>query len=81
MISRWLSETSDSAIQVKEAPSTPPYCMERERWIGAEWGFSETGRRSRFYKLTPKSGKQLAGEARRFAEFVQTVTPILLPEG
>ena len=55
--------------------------IESKGWIEAEWGVSELGRKARFYKLTPKGRKQLAAETRRFAEFVQAVTPILLPEG
>jgi PadR family transcriptional regulator, regulatory protein PadR len=81
-ISRWLSDTSGEAIQVEEGSLYPAlYRMERERWIEAEWGVSELGRKARFYKLTPKGRKQLAAETRRFSEFVQAVTPILLPEG
>ena len=79
-ISRWLSDSSSDAIQVEEGSLYPAlYRMERERWIEAEWGVSELGRRARFYKLTPKGRKQLLAETRRFAEFVQAVSPILLP--
>jgi PadR family transcriptional regulator, regulatory protein PadR len=79
-IGRWLSETSGEAIQVEEGSLYPAlYRMERERWIEAEWGVSELGRKARFYKLTPKGRKQLTAETRRFAEFVQAVSPILLP--
>jgi DNA-binding PadR family transcriptional regulator len=53
--------------------------MERERWIEAEWGVSELGRKARFYKLTPKGRRQLAAETQKFAEFVEAVSPILLP--
>ena len=60
-ISRWLSDTSGDAIQVEEGSLYPAlYRMERERWIEAEWGVSELGRKARFYKLTPKGRKQLA---------------------
>jgi transcriptional regulator len=81
-ISRWLSDTTGDAIQVEQCSLYPAlYRMERERWIEAEWGVSELGRKARFYKLTPKGRKQLAAETRRFSEFVQAVIPILLPEG
>ena len=79
-ISRWLSDTSDAVIKVEEGSLYPAlYRMERERWIEAEWGVSELGRKARFYKLTRKGRKQLAAETQRFAEFVQAVSPILLP--
>jgi transcriptional regulator len=78
-ITRWLRDTSGEAIQVEEGSLYPAlYRMEREKWIQADWGVSETGRRARFYRLTPKGRKQLEAETERFAQFVQAVSPILL---
>jgi DNA-binding PadR family transcriptional regulator len=31
-------------------------------WVSAEWGISETGRKVRFYRLTPSGRKQLEAE-------------------
>ena len=63
-ISRWLSETSGEAIQVEEGSLYPAlYRMERERWIEAEWGVSELGRRAKYYQLTAAGRRQLAVEA------------------
>src|SRR6202051_2175771 len=31
-------------------------------WVQADWGTSETGRKVRFYKLTPEGRKQLKAE-------------------
>src|SRR6188508_539451 len=79
-ISRWLRDSSGDAIQVEEGSLYPAlYRMERERWIEAEWGVSELGRKARFYQLTPRGRKQLAAETERFAAFVEAVSPILLP--
>jgi transcriptional regulator len=79
-ISRWLRDTSGEAIQVEEGSLYPAlYRMEKQRWIEAEWGTSELGRKARFYSLTPKGRKQLAAETERFAQFVRAVSPILLP--
>jgi PadR family transcriptional regulator PadR len=79
-IARWLRETSADAIQVEEGSLYPAlYRMERQGWIGAEWGTSELGRNARFYRLTPRGRKQLAAETERFAQFVAAVSPILLP--
>jgi transcriptional regulator len=79
-ISRWLRDTSGEAIQVEEGSLYPAlYRMEKQRWIEAEWGTSELGRKARFYSVTPKGRKQLAAETERFAQFVRAVSPILLP--
>jgi PadR family transcriptional regulator, regulatory protein PadR len=78
-ITRWLRDTSGEAIQVEEGSLYPAlYRMEREKWIQADWGLSETGRRARFYRLTAKGRQQLDAETERFARFVQAVSPILL---
>ncbi len=36
--------------------------LEREGWIRAEWGTSETNRRARFYELTDDGRARLAAE-------------------
>ncbi len=78
-ILRWIAERTDDIVRVEEGSLYPAlYRMEREKWIQAEWGVSETGRRARFYRLTPKGRKQLEAETERFAQFVQAVSPILL---
>src|SRR3989475_5131501 len=79
-ITRWLRDSSADAIQVEEGSLYPAlYRMERQRWIEAEWGVSELGRKARLYRLTPRGRKQLAAETERFAQFVAAVSPILLP--
>ena len=79
-ISRWLRDSSGDAIQVEEGSLYQAlHRLEAREWIEAEWGVSELGRKARFYQLTPRGRKQLAAETRRFAEFVEAVSPILLP--
>ncbi len=78
-ITRWLRDTSGDAIQVEEGSLYPAlYRLEREGWIAAEWGVSETGRKARFYAITAKGRRQLKAETDHFAEFVAAVSPILL---
>ena len=79
-IASWIESATDDVLSVEEGSLYPAlYRMERERWIEAEWGVSELGRKARFYQLTSKGRKQLAAETRKFAEFVRAVSPILLP--
>ena len=79
-ITRWLRDSSADAIKVEEGSLYPAlYRMERQRWIEAEWGVSELGRKARLYRLTARGRKQLVAETERFARFVAAVSPILLP--
>ena len=80
-ITRWLRDTSGSAVVVEEGSLYPAlYRMEREGWISAEWGVSELGRKARFYRLTPRGRKQLTAGTKAFADFLAAVMPILLPQ-
>lgn len=44
-----------------------------EGWVEAHWGTSETGRRVRFYRLTPEGETQLK---RELSEYEQATTAI-----
>ena len=38
------------------------YRIEEKGWVSAKWGVNETGRRAKFYRLTPAGRKQLLVE-------------------
>ncbi|HLY19681.1 MAG TPA: PadR family transcriptional regulator [Bryobacteraceae bacterium] len=46
-------------------------------WVMAEWGTSETGRKVRFYRLTPDGRKQLKEERSQYARVSQAVQDVL----
>ena len=46
-------------------------------WVTAEWGISETGRKVRFYRLTPDGRKQLKAEVSGFDRFTQAIQEVL----
>ena len=48
-----------------------------EGWVRAEWGTSESGRRVRFYRLTPKGVKQLQRELREYERATAAIQTIL----
>lgn len=48
-----------------------------EGWAAAEWGTSETGRRVRFYKLTPDGVKQLKRERNEYEQATAAIQAIL----
>ena len=60
---RRLHALSSDQLQVEEGSLYP--ALQRillKGWAKAEWGTSETGRRVRFYRLTPAGRKQLEAE-------------------
>jgi PadR family transcriptional regulator PadR len=48
-----------------------------EGWASANWGKSETGRRVRFYRLTPEGAKQLQRELSDYEQATLAIQAIL----
>ena len=51
--------------------------LEQERWVGTEWGLSETNRRVKFYALTKAGRKQLNAEVADWQRASALVTRFL----
>jgi DNA-binding PadR family transcriptional regulator len=50
-------------------------------WIEGKWGELDSGRRARFYTLTPAGRKQLVQEKRNWRKVITAVTQVLGEEG
>jgi transcriptional regulator len=77
-IAQYLLETSGDVLQVGEGSLYP--ALQRllvNGWVAAEWKISETGRRARFYKLTPAGRKQLGQEEHDFEQMVEAIRLVL----
>lgn len=46
-------------------------------WVTSEWGISETGRKVRFYSLTPDGEAQLQAEVDGYGRVTQAIQDIL----
>jgi transcriptional regulator len=59
-IARTIHGLSSEVLRVEEGALYPALQrMLRKGWVSAEWGTSETGRKVRFYRLTPAGLKEL----------------------
>ncbi len=77
-IARFIEESTNESVMVEEGSLYPAlYRMERRRWIEAEWGTSELGRRAKLYRLTDTGRKQLAAEMETWQRFSASVSKIL----
>lgn len=77
-VARWIEETSKGSLTVLDgALYTALHRMEERGWIAAEWGTSHTGRRARFYRLTPAGKKQLGAEQSDWSEYVAAVGRVM----
>jgi len=53
--------------------------LEAQQLVRADWGVSDSGRRARFYELTPRGRKQLAAEANRWRAMTAAIGRVLGP--
>jgi len=77
-IARWLEESSADLLRIEEGSLYPAlYRMERRGWIRSEWGFSETNRKAKYYRLTAEGREQLEAQARGWERLVKAVGLVL----
>jgi PadR family transcriptional regulator PadR len=78
-IAKSIEDQSGDTVLIEEGSLYPAlYRMERRRWIEAEWGTSELGRRAKLYRLTPDGRKQLATETETWKRFALGISRVLL---
>jgi transcriptional regulator len=79
-IARWLEDSTGEVLQIEDGSLYPAlYRMEQRKWISAEWGTSELGRKAKFYRMTAAGRKQLAAQTEEWARFAAAVSKVLLP--
>jgi transcriptional regulator len=73
-----IAQITRGTFQVKAGSLFPAlHRLEQEGAIAGEWTTSETGRRTRTYRLTPAGRRQLAAEKRDWARVVAAVGLVL----
>lgn len=77
-VARWIEDTSRGALTVLDgALYTALHRMEERGWIAAEWGESPTGRRAKFYRLSPAGRRQLDAASRQWTDYVHAVGRVM----
>ena len=77
-ISKWMLERTEEVLRVEEGVLYPAlHRLEKEGFLEAEWGRNDTGRRAKFYSLTPAGIKRLAAETTRWRRSARAVEIVL----
>ena len=77
-IGRWIRERSAGVLDVEEGALYPAlHRLERRGLLAGSWGRTETGRRAKFYTLSPDGVQALTAEAARWGEFSTAVRAVL----
>lgn len=79
-IAQRLQLLSRDVVQVPQGSLYPAlHRLENRGLLKAEWKMSDTGRESKFYKLTAKGKKQLKDEASSWLRLTEAIALILKP--
>ncbi len=77
-ISKWIQQASEDVLRVEEGVLYPAlHRLEKEKWLRAEWGVNDTGRRAKFYSLTALGKHKLQAEVARWKRSSQAVSTVL----
>ena len=77
-VSQWIRERRRGALAVEDAALYQAlHRLERKGWVEAEWGVSDTGRRVRFYELTPAGRKRLKTDVADLRRYVAALFLVL----
>ena len=73
-----VARSSGDALRLEEGSLYPAlHRMTHARWLKAEWGVTENGRRARYYSITTTGRRQLAQEEKNWAALTGAVAQLM----
>ncbi len=79
-IARRIEQVSDNTLTMNQGTIYPALLrLDQRKWIKAEWGTSETGRRAKFYSLSKLGRKQIEMETENWERIAATMARFLTP--
>jgi PadR family transcriptional regulator PadR len=79
-IARRIEQISDNTLIMNQGTIYPALLrLQQRKWIKAEWGISETGRRAKFYSLCRIGRKQIEIETENWERIAATMARFLAP--
>lgn len=77
-IARRLEQSTGDAISLNQGTIYPALVrLQQQRWIAAEWGTSENGRRAKYYTITPSGVVQMTAQTEDWARMVGVMARVL----
>jgi PadR family transcriptional regulator PadR len=73
-IAQRIHQATEDSLRIEEGSLYPALQrMALEKWLKGQWGATDTGRKARFYTITPAGRRQLEEEERRGRELTAAV--------
>jgi len=78
---RWIERTTHQRLQIEEGALYPAlHRLEERGWLEAEWGYTEKGRRAKYYQLTAAGRRQLGAEVSKWSRYSEAMRLVLTAE-
>jgi len=78
---RWIESATHERLEIEEGALYPClHRMEQRGWLLAEWGYTDQGRKAKFYRLSTAGRRQLTAEVSRWHHYTETVSLLLAAE-
>ena len=75
---RWIEQAARAELQIEEGALYPAlHRMERKGWLAADWGYTDAGRRAKFYRLSASGRRQLTAELSRWERYTRVVDLVI----
>ena len=77
-IARFIREGSNDTFKILDgALYTSLHRMEERGWLASDWGNASTGKRAKFYKLTPTGQKALKRQGAQWEQYASAVSSVM----
>ena len=77
-IAHRIHQVTNESLRIEEGSLYPALQrMTADKWLRAEWGTTDTGRKARFYTITPAGRRQLEEEEQRWELLTEAVNRAL----
>jgi transcriptional regulator len=77
-IAKWVRTVTDGRLQIEDGALYPAlHRMALKRLVAAEWDVTESGRRARYYELTPLGREALTAQTAAWNDYVGAVQQII----
>jgi PadR family transcriptional regulator PadR len=77
-VAEWIHVITENELLVEEGPLyTALHRLEKKGWLLSEWGYSDSNRRARFYRLSRTGRQQLRTESSLWERYARAVARAL----
>ncbi|HEX7121801.1 MAG TPA: PadR family transcriptional regulator [Gemmatimonadaceae bacterium] len=77
-VARFIRNGSGGTFKVLDgALYTSLHRMEERGWVESKWGLAESGKRAKFYRLTPAGRRALRSETATWNDYVAAVAKVM----